>query len=151
MTDDPESGGPTGTRGADVEAEKFEFAAGTRDLAKPQIAPTVPAAAPTLERPDGQRLDQEVIRSVVNARKSSVQICYQREMKRNANLSGKMEFLVTVQPTGIVSKSEVETAKFRGTALAECIREKIEGWRFPAFDGNEQKIVVPFVLQRNSY
>jgi hypothetical protein len=93
------------------------------------------------------RLDQNVIRQVVNERKSSVSICYQRELKGNSNLRGKMEFLVTVEASGIVSQAGVQSPAFKGTALASCIADKIKGWRFPPFEGAAQQIVVPFVLE----
>ena len=123
-----------------------------KGLKKMEIAPSVPNSdVKSIEVPTTGRLTQSMIRSVVNARKKSVSICYQRELKGNTSLGGKMEFLVTVQPTGAVSKATVRTSEFKGTALAHCIAEKIVAWRFPEFDGDSQQVVVPFVLQRGSY
>lgn len=137
-------GGTAGSIGIDGE---LATAGGLR---KSELPVHVPTARVEVEVPDG-KLDQAMIRNVVNARKKSVSICYQREIKRNSGLRGKMEFMVTVQPTGEVSRASVETPAFKGTELAGCIAEKIRGWRFPSFAGQPQKIVVPFVLEKGSY
>ena len=79
-------------------------------------------------------------------------ICYQRELKGNSKLGGKVELAVTVEPDGTVSKAVVRTLKFKGSGLAECFADKIMAWRFPEFSGKAHQIIIPFVLtQRNTY
>jgi len=151
ITDDPSGEASSGSRGGEATSIGIDGELATPGgLRKSELPVSVPGAKVEMESPDG-KLDQNMIRNVVNARKKSVSICYQREIKRNSNLRGKMEFLVTVQPTGNVSRASVETPTFKGTELAGCIAEKIRGWRFPAFGGQPQKIVVPFVLEKGSY
>ena len=141
------------SRGGTEDALSIQFPKGSSEFSKPKIKPMVPDTDLSgMEVPSTGRLDQSMISQVVNQRKSSMQICYQRELRGNSKLGGKVEFLVTVEPTGTVSKSIVRTEKFKGSGLAECFADKIMSWRFPEFSGQAQKIIVPFVLQkRNTY
>lgn len=143
----------SGARGDSESAVSIQFPKGSSEFSKPKIEPMVPDTDLSgMELPSTGRLDQSMIRQVVNQRKSSMGICYQRELRGNSKLGGKVEFLVTVEPTGTVSKSVVRTEKFKGSGLAECFADKIMSWRFPEFSGQAQKIIVPFVLQkRNTY
>jgi len=140
-------------RGDSEDAVSIQFPKGSSEFSKPKIKPMVPDTDLSgMEVPSTGRLDQSMIRQVVNQRKSSMGICYQRELRGNSKLGGKVEFLVTVEPSGTVSKSIVRTEKFKGSGLAECFADKIMSWRFPEFSGQAQKIIVPFVLQkRNTY
>ncbi|MEE2904413.1 MAG: AgmX/PglI C-terminal domain-containing protein [Myxococcota bacterium] len=142
-----------GVRGGSEDAVSIQFPKGSSEFSKPKIKPMVPDTDLSgMEVPSTGRLDQSMIRQVVNQRKSSMGICYQRELRGNSKLGGKVEFLVTVEPSGTVSKSVVRTEKFKGSGLAECFADKIMSWRFPEFSGQAQKIIVPFVLQkRNTY
>jgi hypothetical protein len=101
--------------------------------------------------PEGRTLSQEAISRVINDRKKSVSICYQQSLRGNEDLKGKLEFAVTIEPTGGVSRASIETTAFKGTKLARCIATKIKDWRFPPFSGEAQQVQVPFVLEKNSY
>jgi predicted Zn finger-like uncharacterized protein len=101
--------------------------------------------------PDRGTLSQDVISRVINERKKSVSICYQQSLRGNEDLRGKLEFAVTIEPSGEVSRASVETTAFKGTKLARCIAGKIKDWRFPKFAGDPQQVQVPFVLEKNSY
>lgn len=100
---------------------------------------------------DMEKLDAATIRRVIQDGRTAVSSCYAQQLRADQDLKGKLEFLVTVQPTGEVSRATVSTAAFKGTALGQCIADKIKDWRFPAFRGEPQQIVVPFVLERASY
>lgn len=102
---------------------------------------------PTIET--GGSLSEAQIADVINSRKKSVMICYDQSLRgARDDLRGKLEIAVTIDPSGTVSKASVETSQFRGSKLGECIATKIKDWRFPAFQGAPQKVVVPFVLEK---
>jgi predicted Zn finger-like uncharacterized protein len=100
---------------------------------------------------DRKTLSQDAITAVINARKKSVSICYEQSLRGREDLRGKLEVKVTVQPDGKVSKTSVETTAFKGSKVGLCVADKIKDWRFPAFEGEPQQIVVPFVLEKQSY
>lgn len=103
---------------------------------------------PAIEAPT---LSQETITKVINDKKESVRLCYGQSLKGNAALRGKLEFAVTIEPTGRVSKAKIETTAFKGSKIAECIANKIQDWRFPPFSGEAHQVQVPFVLEKGSY
>ncbi len=100
---------------------------------------------------DRKNLDQASIAAVINARKKSVSICYEQSLRGREDLRGKLEFKVTVQPSGDVGRVSKETTAFKGSKLGRCIADKIKDWRFPRFEGEPQQVVVPFVLEKHSY
>jgi|GEM_PF-1962205 len=100
---------------------------------------------------DRKNLDQASIAAVINARKKSVSICYEQSLRGREDLRGKLEFKVTVQPSGDVGRVSIETTAFKGSKLGRCIADKIKDWRFPRFEGEPQQVVVPFVLEKHSY
>ena len=104
-----------------------------------------PAAGP------GGGLTPDDIKRVIAARKGAVQTCFERSLRAQEDLGGKIEFRVTVEPSGKVSKATVDTTAFSGSKLGNCVAKKIKTWRFPSFTGESQQILVPFILARNSY
>ncbi len=111
---------------------------------------SLPTSDPTMPVVETGKLDEKALRQVINENKTAVATCYQRELKGNQDLKGRLDFLVTVSPTGSVSRVSINSPQFRQTALAQCIADKIKVWRFPAFQGAEVQVIVPFVLARSS-
>jgi hypothetical protein len=144
-------GGLQGPRGDDPGA-KIEIGGngiGLNDVpdSKP-IATALPGeAAPQIEKPDYGNFDDKVVARKINeVGKKAVSDCYRRELMGNQNLAGKLEVLMTLQPSGEVSRATVETPTFKGTQLGECIAKRLRDLRFPAFSGEPHQFVVPFVL-----
>ncbi|MCA9554057.1 MAG: zinc-ribbon domain-containing protein [Myxococcales bacterium] len=146
------SGGPRGETGAEALALEGDLStsgggrgAGVGDARLPGsgIEDVVPV--------DQKTLSQDAITAVINARKKSVSICYEQSLRGREDLRGKLEVKVTVQPDGKVSKTSVETTAFKGSKVGLCVADKIKDWRFPSFEGEPQQIVVPFVLEKQSY
>lgn len=86
-------------------------------------------------------LSREEIERVVNAHRNEVRFCYQRELLRDAGVSGK----ITLQWT-IVEGGRVELAKILGnstgsSALANCIRDRLVTWQFPSPRGGSRAVV----------
>lgn len=96
-------------------------------------------------------LDESAVARIVRQRRKSVSICYEQSLRGREDLRGKLEFVVTIRPSGGVSRVRVRTVAFRGSRLGRCIADKIKDWRFPPFSGEAQDVVVPFVLEKGSY
>jgi TonB family protein len=54
---------------------------------------------------------------------------------------------VAVDPSGSVSAAEVRSPTFQGTELGRCVSATIRRWRFPPFEGDLQRVDVPFVFR----
>lgn len=148
--DDPTAAGSRGDldKPEGIEIDPLGATPGSGEVVQAQLPESGVDSFPAVER---ATLSQDTIGKVINEKKKSVSICYQQSLRGNEDLRGKLEFLVTIEPSGVVSRASVETTAFKGTKLARCIQTKIKDWRFPPFTGEPQQVQVPFVLEKNSY
>lgn len=152
--DDSESGASGGTRGGGPESVTIGDLpgggpSGAIGVGDTQLPSTGIEDVQPPDRAGG--LTPNDIKQVIAARKGAVQSCFERSLRAQEDLGGKIEFRVTVQPSGKVSKATVDTTAFSGSKLGNCVAKKIKTWRFPRFTGEPQQILVPFILARNSY
>jgi hypothetical protein len=95
---------------------------------------------------DGE-LDPSVISQEVRARIGAVKACYERALKRNSNLSGKVKIRWTIGATGAVSAVEVEEDGMGDAGVAACLEGLVRHWRFPAPSRGSVDVVYPFVFE----
>jgi len=145
-------GGPRSTRGGGGSGE----AAGIGDLAtsgggnvgsaakkvERRVTAAVQAAAPEV---DGA-LDGAAIARVVRSRMRSIQDCYERELKRDPSLAGKIEVEFTIGESGRVEDAAVVTNSMGSDAAGNCIVGRVRRWRFPAPDGGSVTVTFPFIF-----
>ena len=108
---------------------------------------TVKAAIKT-ETPavDGD-LDPNMVAKEVRSRLGAIKACYERALKRNPNLSGKVVIHWTITQAGTVSGVDVEQDTLGDAEVASCIKSLIARWRFPAPSGGSVDVSFPFVFQ----
>ena len=103
---------------------------------------SVRAEAPEV---DGS-LDSESIARVVRSRMRMVQDCYERELKRDPSLTGKIEIEFTIGEDGAVAEARVATNKMGSDEVAQCIVSRIQRWRFPKPQGGSVTVNFPFIF-----
>ncbi|OGQ81490.1 MAG: hypothetical protein A2289_07280 [Deltaproteobacteria bacterium RIFOXYA12_FULL_58_15] len=91
-------------------------------------------------------LDQEAIAKVVRARKRMVQDCYERELKRDPTLTGRIEIEFTIGPSGAIEDASVSSNKMGSDAVGDCIVSRLRHWRFPKPDGGSVTVNFPFIF-----
>ncbi len=106
----------------------------------------VKAEAPEV---DGS-LDGDAIAKVVRARLRSIQDCYEKELKRDASLQGKIEIEFTIGSGGEVEDARVSSNKMGSTAVGDCIVSRVRRWRFPEPDGGRVTVNYPFIFTPSS-
>lgn len=72
--------------------------------------------------------NQDEIQAVVMKHNSAIQYCYERELKRNPNLKGKLVLRITITPQGSVSKVEVVSTTLNNRKVEQCIVSRIRRW-----------------------
>jgi hypothetical protein len=107
-------------------------------------ARSAPGSEPEPAVGSGERSPAE-LEQVVKRNYGGLTYCYERALKREPGLRGKILFDVTIQPSGRVSRVDLATPAFAGTDVSKCMVQKIEQWRFPP-SGGEQTLQVPFLL-----
>lgn len=77
-------------------------------------------------------LSKEEIRRVVDSHQSEIRFCYSRELQRDPRLFGKISIKWKIVDGGGVSGTNVAENSTGSAALANCIKDKVSGWKFPS-------------------
>jgi len=92
------------------------------------------------------------IRQVVATNRQKIRRCLEKQLKRDARVSGKMVLVARVTPRGRVQSVRVATEKFHGTIVEECLLKEVKSWRFPSFAGKPYDLSFPLLLSaRGNY
>jgi TonB family protein len=80
-------------------------------------------------------VDKKALSAVFRARGSALQSCYERELKKNPSLSGKVVIRFTIGPAGRVTSASVLTHMPGSNAVGDCVASRVQGWKFPSPEG----------------
>lgn len=136
-----------GAAGGNAAAEIGELGAigggaGGDVVVKTTVKPKVTAESGTVSASG----DENAIKSTVNRFSGQLQYCYEKQMKVNPSLEGRIEVGWTVTG-GAVSGAPYIIANTTGdSALADCVTGKIRRWTFPA--DVEGDMSWPFLFQQ---
>ena len=111
--------------------------------AEKKVTGVVKSEAPAV---DGE-LDPSLVSKEVRTRIGAIKACYERSLKRNPNLSGKIKVRWTITAAGTVSSVEIEEDSMGDAEVVSCIKGLVSRWRFPAPSGGSVDVVYPFVFQ----
>ncbi len=108
-----------------------------------KVSGVVKSEAPAV---DGE-LDPGIVSKEVRSRLGAIKACYERALKRNPTLSGKVVVHWTITAAGTVSGIDVENDSLGDSEVANCIKSLVARWRFPAPAGGSVEVSFPFVFQ----
>lgn len=108
-----------------------------------QVRGGVSMQAPEVESAD---VDREKLAAYVRGRKSAIQQCYEKELKRNPSLKGKVVVRFTIAVSGRATEIDVEENTLGNEAVAACIKTVIRGWVFPFKPPSDVAVAYPFVF-----
>lgn len=124
-------GGPAGTGG--VGTERSEDAIKTDVRTGP------------LDTIDAGGLDPDKVMSTIKSRYfSGVRQCYERALKGNPTLQGKVVVSISIGPAGNVTKASVSGFD---NGVDQCIQQKARGWRFMKPESGSAEFEIPFILR----
>ncbi len=72
--------------------------------------------------------DSDQVSEVINRHNSSIQYCYQRELKQNPDLKGKLVVRFTVTPEGKVKDIKVISSTLDNSSIERCVISRIKRW-----------------------
>jgi TonB family protein len=99
--------------------------------------------APDVESTD---VDREKLAAYVRARKGAIQQCYEKELKRNPSLKGKVVVRFSITTSGRTGDIDIEENTTGNEAVASCIKTTIRGWVFPFKPESDVPVAYPFVF-----
>ena len=93
-------------------------------------------------------LEADAVARTIRQGMQAIKGCYQRALKRNPKLTGKIGIRMTISATGSVTDVEIETDSLGDSQVTACIEGFARRWRFPPPDGGgTAEVAVPFVFQ----
>ncbi len=106
------------------------------------------AAGGTAFAQGGQiELTSKQVNEVLKQNSSTIRHCYERALKLDVGIRGRMEVTLHILGNGKVAKVVNNTPRFKGTEMERCVDEMIRTrWQFPSFEGTMTTVTVPFVL-----
>lgn len=91
-------------------------------------------------------LDKSAVSAVISRQKSAVQSCYERELKKNPNIGGKLLVQFTIGTAGRVTSASVVSDSVGAPAVGQCVISRIQSWRFPKPDGGSVTVSKAFIF-----
>lgn len=94
-------------------------------------------------------LDSDIVRRIVRPHVREVRSCYAAGLEKDPELGGRVEIAFVIDGTGKVTSSKVHASDLgdKKDAVAECIAEAANDWKFPKpRAGGEVSVVYPFIL-----
>lgn len=147
-------------RGGGVEGDTGGTVATIKDLATSGAQRTVEGAGQRTERRvvaniqvsgpsqtfgTGQ-MEPDQIARVVKMRLKAVKSCYERELKKDPKLAGKIVIQFTIGELGRITSSKVASSTMSNPAVGRCILGRMGQWRFPQPKGGSVTVSYPFVF-----
>ncbi|MBN2364951.1 MAG: TonB family protein [Calditrichaeota bacterium] len=86
--------------------------------------------------------DPEVIDAIINQNKSSVEYCYQSQLKLDPNLRGDIMLSFDILPTGKVGAVNIMNSTLNNSKVEQCIIRAVRRWSFPAQKGAQGIVTI---------
>lgn len=104
-----------------------------------------PPPAPKLARePLSGEIEPALIESFIKRNRFQLQLCYELALRRNEMASGIMEWRWRIDSRGSISNLALVSSNIRDQKMVDCIRNKINAWRFPRPRRGSIEISYPF-------
>jgi predicted Zn finger-like uncharacterized protein len=94
------------------------------------------------------KVNPEDMLRVVRQNKKSVELCYERGLKFDSNLKGKVEVELKIGISGRVTDIKLLDPAIAASQLGMCLSQSIKRWNFPS-SGSEYSFAFPLILQAN--
>lgn len=80
-------------------------------------------------------IDTKAVNSIINNNFSQVKACYERRLKMNSFLEGKLDLNIVVSTSGKVVAVTVNSDSVRDAEMLSCVKNTIRSWEFPKPEG----------------
>lgn len=108
-----------------------------------RVSGRVSAAAPEVDSAD---VDREALARYIKARLSAIRGCYEKELKRNPTLKGKVVVRFNITPAGRAGDIRIEENSVGSAEVGLCIASLMRSWVFPFKPPDEVPVQYPFLF-----
>ncbi len=119
----------------------------TKDLAKKGDFIIRPPESIEGAASSNAKRDDKAISAVVRTNKTSVKLTYEKYLKRDPTLAGKITVRFTISADGRVSSVEILENTMQNPAFENDIVRKIKMWHFEAIPEGDVTVTYPFIFQ----
>jgi len=91
-------------------------------------------------------VDQASISRVVKRHRRAIRRCYEKALKTNPNLRGKIAVTFMITERGRTDMIEISQDTMHEPKVASCIKAVIRRWRFPKPENGSASVTFPFVF-----
>lgn len=92
--------------------------------------------------------DSSVVVRMITTRRSAIQACYERELRQQPTLQGRVAVSLTIQESGSVTNVRATENSTGSDAVASCVVRVVQGFRFnPGPEGGSVTYSFPFVFE----
>jgi len=108
-----------------------------------KVTGQVSAAAPEVDSAD---VDRAALSRYIRDRLGAIRGCYERELKRNPGLKGKVVIRFNITPAGRAGDVRIEENTLGSPEVASCIQGLMRSWIFPFKPPDEVPVQYPFLF-----
>lgn len=80
-------------------------------------------------------LSKEEIARVIRAHQSEIKYCYEAELQKTPDLSGKVAVMFIIGGDGTVNEANVSETSLNNSSAEQCMLTRIKRWKFPEPQG----------------
>jgi outer membrane biosynthesis protein TonB len=142
---DPGPGGPP-VEYQDLGTEGVLNGTGDKRRVKREAVVTAKLTPAAIEDFESDGRDRGQIKKVVKRRLGMIRRCYERKLKRDPNLRGKVVVRFVIHSGGRVIEVEVVENTTGDSDLAACVAGRVRSIRFGPADGGDTLVTYPFLL-----
>ncbi|HOX47189.1 MAG TPA: TonB family protein [Myxococcota bacterium] len=92
-------------------------------------------------------LDREVIMRVFRQRRGQLQSCYERGLRRNPTLEGRVTLRFTIDERGRVTEARSAPSALGDREVEACLVSRLKSWTFPGPQAGSVQIAFPLVFR----
>jgi outer membrane biosynthesis protein TonB len=108
-----------------------------------RVSGHVSTAAPEVDSAD---VDRAALSRYIRDRLGAIRGCYERELKRNPGLKGKVVVRFNITPAGRAGDVRIEENTLASPEVASCITGLMRSWIFPFKPPDEVPVQYPFLF-----
>ncbi len=124
--------GTTGGAGVGLAAKREVVVAKVETMGGPEV--------------ESSTVDRDAVARFVRSRIAGIKACYEKELKRNPSLAGKIVVRFVIATSGRVASVEIEENGLN-PGVGACIRTIVRGWSLPFKPEEEVPVSYPFLFQ----
>ena len=93
------------------------------------------------------QIDNGAVAAVFGRRKGAITACYEKELRRNQNIKGRITLRFTIGTSGRITSIAATQNTTGDEGIASCIISKVQGWKFDPPSGGAVTFTYPFILE----